>query len=170
MKNGIGIFLVFGLMMGFVCPSVKKQPTEIEQVALTVNELSLYFGATLQFYMALKSFSKKYNTKTPEITCKFCPARSLPCDELIVKVQAKAIDKAIGAKASVASETRKKMLTTYDEITNLISFGSLDDIRGLMAKIAQEEAIPCEGCQRVEWRAIGVSKKSKKTISSKELT
>ncbi len=105
--------------------------------------------------------SKKYRISIPEITCKFCPKRSLPCDELIVKVQAKAMDKAIGAKESIANEARKKMLTIYDEITKLLCTGSIDDIRKFMVKIAQDGAIPCEDCQKFEWTSKGVSKCAK---------
>jgi|GEM_PF-4997519 len=162
MKSGMGIFLIFGLIVGSIYPaSVKKQPSEIEQVASVFNEISYYFGSTLQFYMALKCFSQKYNTNTPEITCKFCPSRPLPCDELLVKIQTKAIDKAIGANDPIANEARKKMLTIYEEITKLLYSESIDNIRKFMAKAAQEEEIQCEDCQKNAWMAVGINKSTK---------
>jgi len=158
MKKIIGVIFPLCLMLSCLSLSAKNNVTEVEQVALTFNELSHYFNAALQFYTAQSAFSQKYNTNIPEISCKFCPKRSLPCDELIVKIQAKAMDKAIGAEASIANEARKKMLAIYHEITQLLFLGCVDDIRNFMAKIAQQESIPCEDCQKVEWQAVAPSK------------
>jgi len=135
-----------------------KKLTETEEVILSFNEVAYYFEAAFKFYAVLGIFSQKYTTNTPEITCRYCPKRSLPCDELIVKIQAKAMDKAIGAKDSIANEARKNMLSIYHEITQLLYMGSLDDIRKFMAKIAQEKEVLCEDCQKFEWQAVGVSK------------
>jgi hypothetical protein len=92
----------------------------------------------------------------PEITCKYCPQRTLSCDELICKIKARTMKKAVCDKTSVAEELRKKMLNIYKEITNLLVIGNIDNIRKFMAKIAQEAVIPCEGCQKVEWVALSV--------------
>jgi hypothetical protein len=158
MKKIIGVIFSFCLILSYLSLSAKNNVTEVEQVALTFNELSHYFNATLQFYAAQSAFNQKYKTNIPEITCEFCPKRSLPCDELIVKIQAKAMDKAIGAEDTMANEVREKMLAIYHEITQLLFLGSMDDIRNFMAKIAQQEAIPCEDCQRVAWKAVAASK------------
>ena len=61
------------------------------------------------------------------------------------------MDKAVGEKDSIANKARKKMLTTYHKITQLLCVASIDDIRKFMAKIAQEEAIPCEDCKKINW-------------------
>lgn len=161
MKKNVGIFLIFSLM---ICPlsfSAKNELTQMQEVVVSFNEVGHYFGACLLFYAALNDFSQKNNTSIPEITCKLCPQTALPCDQLIVKVQAKAMDKAIGAEDSIANEARKKMLSIYDEITKQLCVASLDDIRKFMAKVAQEEEIACEDCQKFEWQALGVSKSEK---------
>ena len=136
-----------------------KKMTEAEELDLTFKELAYYFEASLKFYVALGVFSKIYSTNPPEIACRFCPKRSLLCDELIKHyIQVKAMRKAIGAKDSIANKARKNMLLIYDEITQLLCAGSLDDVRKFMVKIAQEKKIPCEGCKKFEWQAIGVNK------------
>jgi hypothetical protein len=140
-----------------VLPNTQESAmTEGEQLAAVLNELSYYFNATIQFYSALKVFEQNYNVETPEVTCKYCPQRALPCDELINKTKARAMKKAIFEKTSIAEMVHKKMLAIYQEITDLLSIGNMENIRKFMAKIAQEEAIPCEGCQKVEWTDAGV--------------
>lgn len=130
--------------------------TESELVIAVFNELAHYFDATVKFCIALNAFEQNHKVEIPEITCKYCPQRALPCDELINKIKAKAMEKAVCDKTSVAEAVRKKMLDIYQEITNLLSIGNIDNLRKFMAKIAQEKAIPCEGCQKVEWVARGV--------------
>lgn len=166
MKKIIGFILIFSVMVCSSNLTAEKDLTaqdlaDIEEVALTFKEAGYYFGASMPFYAALGAFNQKNGKNPAEITCKFCPKRSLPCSELIVKVQAKAIGKAKKAKDCIANETRKKMLATYDEITKLLCLGSIDDVRKFMANVAQEEEIPCEGCKKVEWKAEGISKNKK---------
>jgi len=162
MKNNMGIVFIFSLMICSLSVTAKTTLTDrdladLNEVALTFKELTYYFESSIPFYAALISFDQENSMNPAEITCKFCPKRSLPCGDLIVKVQAKAMEKAIGAKDFVADEVRKKMLATYHEITKLLCIGSVDDVRNLMTKIAQDETIPCEDCQRSDWQAIGVS-------------
>lgn len=151
MKKDVGIFLFFGLMISTLSSAVNTKLTEIEQVALTFKELAYYLGASVPFYAALQDFNQNNPTSPAEISCKFCPRRSLPCGELIVKVQAKAMDQAIGAEDTVAGEVRKKMLATYYELTKLLCIGSVNDVKNFMIKTAQNETIPCEDCKRSEW-------------------
>ncbi len=157
MRKRIGICLFVGLMISSPNFGASINPTEMEQVALTFKELAYYFGAAVPFHAVLRAFDQKNFMNPAEITCKFCPTRSLPCGELIVKVQAKAMDKAIGAQVSISDEVRKKMLAEYHEITKLLCIGSIDDIRKFMAKLAQDNIIPCEDCQRSDWQSTGVS-------------
>ncbi len=138
--------------------ATKNDLTDIQEAAASFNEIGHYFGAILRFYTALDMFSKNNNVKTPEIICKFCPEKSLPCDQLMVKVQAKAMDKSIGANDSVANKVRKKMLLIYDDITLLLYKGPFNDVEKCMVKIAQEGNIPCEGCHKVKWQALDGSK------------
>ena len=157
MKKNKNQFIFFVLLVSLTSFSAYAKPTEMEYVALTFKEIAYYFGASIPFYAALGSFDQQNPANLAEITCTVCPQRSLPCGELIVKVQAKAIDTVIDANNSVISEVRKKMLAIYYEITTLLYIGSIDDIRKCMTKIAQEETIPCEGCQRSDWQAVGVN-------------
>jgi hypothetical protein len=149
----LNIFLLVLLPLSTVNLSAKNNMTEMEQVVATFNELSNYFAASVQFHLALREFQRQHDVKASEITCKYCPKRIMPCDELIVKVQAKAMDAAIGAETCAADEVRKKMLTIYEGITQLLHLGSIDDVKKIMVKIAQDEAIPCEDCQRCEWES-----------------
>lgn len=157
MKKNIGICLVFSLIIYSLSLTAKihlrdKNLADLNEVALTFKELAYYIGASIPFYAALGSFDQKNAMSPAEIMCKFCPKRSLPCGELIVKVQAKAIEEAIGAEDSVANEVRKKMLALYYEITKILCIGSIDDVRNLMIKIAKNEKIPCEDCQKSDWQ------------------
>lgn len=161
MKKNISIILVFTLIIYSSILTAQKKLTEkdladIQEVTLVFKEAAYYFPTMFQFYAALQPVSQTF-TDTPAINCKFCLKRSLLCDELIVKVQAKAMEKVKGASDSVINETRKKMLSIYHEITQLLPIGSLDDIRKFMAKIAQEEGVPCEDCKKVEWIVEDVS-------------
>jgi hypothetical protein len=150
-KNIIVLFLI----LNFLPLTAKNNLTEAEEVSLTFNEMSHYIDATVQFYTALHAYKQKNHDQIPKITCKFCPQRALPCDELLVKIQARAIDKAI-AQASIADKIRRKMLTIYHEVTQLINTSPENNIRKFMAKIARKEKIPCEACQKTDWIAKGI--------------
>lgn len=123
---------------------------DIQEATLIFKETAYYFDTMFQFYAALRPISQTF-TNTPAINCKFCLKRSLLCDELIVKVQAKSVEKAIKSESCIGDQIRKKMLSIYHDIMQLLLIGSLDDIRTFMAKIAQDEKIPCEDCKKVEW-------------------
>lgn len=127
-----------------------KDLADIQEAKLIFKETAYYFPTMFQFYGALQPISQTF-IDTPAINCKVCLKRSLHCDELIVKVQAKAIEKTIKSEDSIANEIRKQMLSMYYEITQLLKMGSLDDIRKFMTKLAQEQEISCEDCKKVEW-------------------
>src|SRR5205823_2665061 len=131
-KRNISIILIFSLMICSSNLNANKELTEkdlvdIQEATLIFKENAYYFNTMFQFYAALQPVSQTF-TNTPAINCKFCLKRSLLCDELIVKVQAKAIEKTIKSEDSIANEIRKKMLSIYHEITQLLPIGSLDDI------------------------------------------
>lgn len=137
---------------------VKNELSDLQTVVQMVKELSYYFDSTLKLHAALTIFGQKNNTVIPEITCFSCPKRSLPCDELLVKVQAKAMDKSVSKNNAESDEIRKKMLSIYDEIINVLYTEPLDAIRACMARIALDSEIQCEDCQKVEWTTLGIHK------------
>lgn len=152
-------YFFLSLMILSLNLAAKNELSDLQTVAQTVKELGYYFGSTLQFHAALTIFSQKNNAIIPDITCMFCPKRSLPCDELLVKIQAKSIDKSISKSNSEAHEIRKNLLAIYEEITNMLYAESLDSIRACMVRIARDGEIQCEDCQKIAWTTLGVDKK-----------
>ncbi len=151
------LFLSCILVIGNL--TAKNELSDLFAVVQTAQELSYYFDSTLRLHIALAAFKQKNNTSIPEIMCTFCSKRSLPCDELLIKVQAKAIDVSIAQNNTGSYDIRKKMLSIYDEIINMLYTGTLDTIKIHMMCIAQENQIQCEDCQSIAWITLETQKK-----------
>lgn len=153
MKARIVFFLFLNLFTSCIQPFSKKVfDNNMYAITNAFSELGYYFEATLKFYTALELFKQKNNTTLyPEIICNNCRKRALSCDELIIKIKAKALRETYDAQSIKTIEIRKKTLLVLDKMTELICSNNMYDIKIFMAKFAQESCISCEGCQKVEW-------------------